>query len=213
MAVAELSDLRRLLRRRVLRHRRVLLALCLAVTVFAGLRAVMPPAPETVPLLVAARDLPAGQVLTDADLETVQVPSGLLPAGLQSASEAAGRTTTGPVRRGEAVTDARLVTAALLEGYPGHVALPLRLPDPATVDLLRVGDRIDLLATDPATGEAATVAIDVPVVSIPQAQSTGSTAAGAHLTGRLVVLAVRPTTARALAAAAATRYLAAVISG
>lgn len=211
--LTELSDrLRRVLRRRVLRHRRRLLAVCLTVAVFAGLRAVVPPEPATVPLLVAARDLPAGEMLGEDDLEVVEAPPSLAPAGRQELAEALGRTTTGPVRRGEPVTDARLVTASLLEGYPGLVALPVRLPDPGAVALLRVGDRVDLLATDPTSGLAETVAIDVPLISIPDAPPTGSGVTGAQLGGRLVVVAVTSSTARTIAAAAATRYLAAVIS-
>lgn len=212
MAV-DLPDLHRRLRRRVLRHRRLLLATCLAVAALAGLRAVAPPEPATVPMLVAARDLPAGRVLTDADLETVPAPAELVPAGARSRAEARGRTTTGPVRRGEALTDARLVTTRLLAGYPGRVALPVRLPDPATVALLQVGDRIDLVATDPTTGTAETVATDAPVAAIPDAPATPGAAAGVQPGGRLVVVALSPAAARVVAAAAATRHLSAVISG
>ena len=55
----------------------------------------------------------------------------------------------GPVRAGEPLTDVRLVGASLAAAYPGAVAVPVRLPDAGMAALLRVGDRIDLVAADP----------------------------------------------------------------
>jgi hypothetical protein len=51
------------------------------------------------------------------------------------------------------LTDARLVGPSLLQGRSGSVALPVRVPDADVVALLRVGDRIDLYAADPAAAD------------------------------------------------------------
>src|SRR5512141_1988757 len=154
----------RRVRRTVLARRRPIAAVCAAVAVAAALQANAAPPPPRTLVLTAAHDLPAGVVVRAGDLARTpfdpdSVPSGVLP----DPAAALGRTTTGPVRAGEAITDARLLTTSLLRGYPGLVAAPVRIGDPAAVRLLRVGDRVDLLAADPQ-GEtsARVVGRDVP---------------------------------------------------
>lgn len=196
-------------RRAILARRRLLCALCLAGAAFATLRTLAPAPPDTVSVLVAARDLPAGATVAGDDLTTVDLPPEALPDHAASASYAVGRTLASPVRRGEPLTDARLVGASLLEGYPGRVAVPLRLPDRVAADLLRVGDHIDLLATDQRTGSTTLVGGDMPVIAMPQ--ETASTATNSGL-GRLIVLGVTSGMSENVASAAATQHLTATIS-
>ena len=68
-------------RRAVLRRRRLLAALLSAVAVWAGLSAVSPSPEGTVPVLVAARDLPAGLTISADDLTTVDFRPGSEPSG------------------------------------------------------------------------------------------------------------------------------------
>jgi hypothetical protein len=96
------------------------------------------------------------------------------------------------------VTDVRLVGPELTAGRPDLVAVPVRLPDPGMVALLDVGDRIDLLATDPQAGGATAVATDVPVLAIPGADDQTS---ASGLPGRLVVVGAEATEVNALAEA------------
>jgi hypothetical protein len=131
--------IRRVVRRAVLSRRRPLAALCAAGAVLAGLHAVRPPPGPTLAVAVAAHDLASGTVLTPDDLVTHRYPADLAPVG--SVADAAGRTLAAPVRAGEPVTDVRLVAPSLLEGYPGRVALPVRIADAAAVGLIRSGDR------------------------------------------------------------------------
>lgn len=209
--IALLRPLRRA-RRAVLARRRPLAALCAAVAVAAALQAnAVPPAPRTL-VLTAARDLPAGVVVRDSDLRRVpflpdSVPSGTVP----DSAAAVGRTTAGPVRAGEPITDARLVTASLLEGYPGLVAVPVRIGDPASVDLLRVGDRVDVLAADPQ-GDSPTAVLgrDVPVLAIPRPSAD---AEPGLTTGALVVLGLPDSSARSVAQASVTAFLSVVLTG
>jgi Flp pilus assembly protein CpaB len=201
---------RRTVRRAVLSRRRPLAALCAAGAVLAGLHAVRPPPGPTVTVEVAAHDLPSGAVLTGGDLVSRSYPAGVAPVG--SVADAVGRTLAGPVRAGEPVTDARLVAPALLDGYPGRVALPVRIADAAAVGLLRSGDRVDLVAADPRRGTASYVAVGVPVLAIP-ALDPGQATGGAALTGRLVVIAAAPSDVDRIAGAAATDLLSVVISG
>lgn len=201
-------------RRVVLRRRRLLAALCAAGAVLAILRTVAPPPPETQAVLVAGRDLPAGAVIGGDDLELLRLPPGAVPDGTVVREDAIGRTVAAPVRRGEAVTDVRLVTASLLDGYPGLVAVPVRIPDAGAVGLLAVGDRVDVLAADPSgRTEAELVASSAPVIALPRDDPD---AAGAALTGtlggRLVVLGATRQNAVRLAGAAAWGLLTVTIS-
>lgn len=206
---ARTEALRRGWRRGVLGHRRALSALLVAAAVLLGWRALAPPAPETVPVLVAAHDLPAGTPLAEADLATVELPPEAVPAGIVEQAQAVGRTTTGPVRRGEPVTDARLVAPSLLDGYPGRVAVPVRIPDAGVVALLRVGDRIDLVATDPRSGSTEVVGADLPVLALPREDDEMTRSAGR---GRLIVVGATSDSSEKVASAAATFYLIPTIS-
>lgn len=151
-------------------------------------------------MLVAARDLPSGVVIGAADLTEVDFAPGSIPTDL--ATEVVGRTLAAPLRRGEPVTDIRLVGPALTDGYPGLNAVPVRLPDAGMVDLLQVGDLIDLVAADPQGGPAQTVTRGVPVLALPRASSDpGATG----LSGRLVVVGVAETDVARIADAA-VRY-------
>lgn len=199
-------------RRRLLRHRRGLAALLLGIAVLGTLRTLSPAPPDSVELVVAAADLPAGTTVSAADLTVVRVPPDAVPAGAQGVRQSVGRTLAGAVRRGEPITDAGLVAPGMLADTPGMVALPVRIPDPGVVAMLRPGDRVDLVATDPQSGVAEQVASGVRVITVPRPEREPQ-AAGPGVSGRLVVLAVSPPAARNIAGAAATRWLAVTISG
>jgi Flp pilus assembly protein CpaB len=199
----------RRLRRTVLARRRPLAAVCAAVAVAAALQANAAPPPPRTMVLTAAHDLPGGVVVSAADLHRTPFAPDSVPAGTFSGAAAAvGRTTAGPVRAGEPLTDARLVTSSLLDGYPGLVAVPVRIGDPGAVRLLRVGDRIDVLAADPqAKAPAAVVGRDVPVLAVP---SAGDRTPGLT-NGALVVLGLPPAAARAVAQASVSSVLSVVL--
>ena len=77
------------------------------------------------------------------------------------------------------------------------MAAPVRIGDAAAVDLLRIGDRVDVVAADPQGRAPATVvAYDAPVVAAPRRGRGG----GAD-DRRLLVLAVTEETAAELAGA------------
>ncbi|WP_244931481.1 SAF domain-containing protein [Nocardioides sp. W7] len=195
----------RSVRRAVLAHRRLLAAALAAVAVAAGLQASAAPPPATVPVTVAARDVPAGRVLAPGDLATAAFAPGTAPDDL--ATEAVGRVLASPLRRGEPVTDVRLVGPALTEGHPGRVALPVRLPDAGMAGLLRVGDVVDLVAADPQGGKPTLVAAEVPVLALPAGPAEHGGTGGTALGGRLVVVGARPDDVPVIADAAARLFL------
>ncbi len=201
----QLTRLTRGVRRAVLRRRRPLAAALTAVAVAAGVHATTAPPPPRVAVVVAARDLPSGAVLSGDDLRTARFAPGSVPAGL--APSPLGRTLAGPLRAGEPLTDVRLVGPGLADGLPGLTAVPVRLPDAAMAALLHPGDRVDVVATDPQGSGARTVAAGARVVTVPQEPAGGAGSSGSGLPGRLVVLAVSPTEVEGLSEAAVRDFL------
>jgi Flp pilus assembly protein CpaB len=190
---------------RYLRKHRALVAGALTATgVLAALPALAPAAGPSVLVVAAAHDLQPGHPLTTGDLTTVALPQDLVPAGaVTDVTAALGHAAAGAVRRGEPLTDVRLLGAVLVQGA-GLVAVPLRLADPATLALLHAGDRVDVLAAptsaEGAATSAVTVAAGVRVLAVPE--RTDATADGG-----LVVVAATPATAARLAAAAVAARL------
>jgi Flp pilus assembly protein CpaB len=206
-----LLRLARRLRRRVLIHRRLLAAACAGAAVLVGLQAAAPPPPATVAVWTAAHDLPGGTVVVPDDLATARFAPGSVPDGvIRGPGTVVGRTLAAPLTRGQPLTRLSTLAPGLLRGYPGTTAVPLRITDAATVDLLRVGDRISLVASDPdGRRDPSRLVDDVAVVAIPRASA--SSLAGTP--GRLVVAAVPSAEANVVAAAAATSVLIPVWSG
>ena len=134
--------------------RRVLALGCLvlaAVTALGGRTARHPrPASPERPVVVAARDLAAGTTLTTADLRLRSWPDELRPAGaLTRSHDAVGRRVASAVRAGEAFTTARLIGAGLTTGLaPDLRAVPVQISG-AGAGLVRAGDSVDLLVSDP----------------------------------------------------------------
>ena len=199
-------------------HRRLLAAGLAAAAVATGLGAVRPAPAPTTTVLVSARDLPGGAPLTAEDLRRAELPVAVVPQGaLRPGEEPVGRLLTGPVRRGEPLTDVRVLGPGLLaalartDGEP-VVAATVRLDDDGAAALLRPGDRVDVLAastaaTDPTAPDgsvpgARVLARDVQVLVVP---------AGTGAAGSVVVVATDPGTAAALAAAAVTDRLSTVV--
>lgn len=197
----------------VLRRRRLLAALCAAVATAAGLQAVAAPPPPSRALTVAARDLPAGARLAAADLRVVEVAPGTAPEA--ALADPAGRVLAGPVAAGEPITERRLVGPALAEPDAGSVAVPLRLPDAGLAALLRVGDVVTLLATDPQAGTTTTLTTGARVLALPAEDDASAATAGgiAGTGGAAVVFGVPAAEVAEVSDAAARLFLSYVWAG
>jgi Flp pilus assembly protein CpaB len=197
-------------------HRRLLTAGLLAAAVAFALQAATPSPPPGERVVVAAHDLSGGVRVSGTDVTVHGLPRDALPGGaLRERADAEGRFVVGPVRKGEVLTDVRLVGRSLLEAY-GHtlVAAPVRIADAASVRLLHAGDVVDVLAAgadDGAVGGAGArlVASAVPVVTVPAASD--SVLGPADTSGALVVVVTTDTTAARLAAAAVSQRLSVVL--
>lgn len=193
--------------------RRVLAGGLLLAAVVVALRPDTPstalgPRPSGVTVVAAARDLPAGATLARADLRTVSLSPGVVPAGSAGqVSTLLGRTVAGPVRRGEVVTDARLVGPGLTVGLGPQesAAAPVRLADAEAAAIVRPGDRVDVLGTPVGTADTGRPADAVEVAT---ALRVLAVLRGDDATdGVVLVVAASPATARRLAGAAGRHRL------
>lgn len=192
----------RAVRRQLLLRRRLIAATLAAAAVLAALRVSAPPPESTALVPVAAHDLPAGARLAETDVTVAALPTDLVPA--DAAADPVGRVLAGPVAGGEPLTGLRLVGPAFAEAQPGRVVLPVRLPDAGMAALLRPGDEVDLVSTDPGTGESELVASGVRVLAAPRDVPDGPTGDGG---GALVVVSVQPGDQLDVTSAALTKFL------
>ncbi|GAB4099966.1 SAF domain-containing protein [Sinomonas halotolerans] len=169
------SPLRRFLERR----RRTLAAALACTAVGAAVYQLTPPSAAMVPVAVAARDLPAGAALGAGDVRLARLPADAVPDHASADTSAlVGQRLSGAVRRGEALTDAAIVGAGLLTGAPpGTAAVPVRVADPASLELLTPGQLVDLVLTPDTggpSGGGVALASGVPVLWTPQAGGAGT---------------------------------------
>jgi Flp pilus assembly protein CpaB len=195
-----LTEVRRQVTDLLQTRRRSISALLLGLAVVSAVTALRPAPARTVTVWVAARDLPGGAPLSRADLRQVRLPAAGVPAGaLPSSASPAGRLLAAPVRRGEPLTDLRLLSGALLRasGSSTDLAVPVRITDgPAALALVRAGEAVDVIAaTDTAEAGAEVTAVpvveDVRVLAVPD--RLGADDAG------LIIVAATSTQATALA--------------
>ncbi|MEE6273159.1 SAF domain-containing protein [Georgenia wangjunii] len=204
------------LRRWAWRCRHVVLAVALALCVGVVLAELRPPPPRTEPVLVLARDVPAGAVLTGADLAVRQAGAGSVPAhALRAVGEAEGATLAVGLPAGFPLAGSVLVGPGLADGAPpGLVVVPVRLADPGVVAMLRPGDRVDLLA---ATADAAGTAGPAEVVAagalvLARHEEAGAGLLGAGAEAPLVLVALPPPVAAAVVGASAWAPLRVVLT-
>jgi len=127
------------------------------LVVLAGILALRPdPAGAIQSAVVASRDLSPGAALTADDIRLEKRSAATLPDGTQTDLTIIGATLAGPVRRGEVLTDARVLTPRLagLSAGPDARVVPLHLADAAVLDLIRTGDVVDILGAASADAEA-----------------------------------------------------------
>jgi Flp pilus assembly protein CpaB len=173
------------------------------LVVLAGVAALRPdPDGERAPVVVAAHDLGPGAALSADDLllEKRLIPT--IPDGAQSEIDTVvGSTLAGPARRGEVLTDVRLLGRRLAESAagPGARIVPVHPVDSALTDLVRPGDVVDVVAASQTSPPSAArvIATDAIVVLVSAKQK-----AQAATNDRVVLVALPTASANAVAGAA-----------
>jgi SAF domain len=178
-----------------------------ALVVLAGISAFRTdPDGDRVDVVVASHDLRPGVALTASDVHVENRLVTTVPDGGQvRVDDVVGATLAGPARRGEVLTDVRLLGARLAESAAGPDAriVPLQLADSALLDVLRPGDVVDVLASgppdapagaEPAPHVVATDAVVVLVSEEPEQRASGR--------DRVVLVALPATAAHRVAGVA-----------
>jgi Flp pilus assembly protein CpaB len=133
------------------------------LVVLAGVAALRSnPDGDRVEVVVAARDLTPGTALTPDDVRIEKRLATTVPDGSQANLGAmVGATLASPTRRGEVLTDVRVLGSRLAESTagPGARIVPLHLAESALIDLVRVGDVVDVLAAPATDAPAGTQAV------------------------------------------------------
>lgn len=131
---------------RTVQARRVAAGLLVVIAAMLALRP--DPAGVHAAVVVAAADLKPGTALEPEHLRLERRARTSLPDGAQEdIGILLGATLAGPVRRGEVLTDVRVLGSRLAELSVGPNArvVPLRLADDAVLDVIRPGDVVDVL--------------------------------------------------------------------
>ena len=171
------------------------------LVVLAGVAALRPDARDVQrEVAIAARDLSPGTPLTADDVRMENRSAATLPDGAHSDLAIIGSTLAGPARRGEVLTDARVLgprLAGLSAGRDARV-VPLRLADAAVLDLIRTGDVVDILGAPSADANARprVIATNAVVVLV---SATAKTIGSSN--DRVVLVALPVSAAHALAGA------------
>lgn len=172
------------------------------LVVLAAIAALRPdPDDRRTDVVVAAHDLGPGVALTTDDVRLEKRSAATIPDGAQTTVEdVVGATLAGPSRRGEVLTDARVLGSRLtgLSAGPDARVVPLHLADAAVLDMIRPGDVVDVMGAADAGGDAKPMlaATNAVVVLVSPKQK----AAGAG-DDRVVLVALPAAGAHALAAA------------
>jgi pilus assembly protein CpaB len=176
--------------------RRVTAAVLVLLAAVLALRPPERDTARTVPMLVAARDLPPGITLRPADVSVSQLPPSLRPpAALTTPPQVTGRVLAGATTEGEPLTRARLLgpeNSRLATNDPEAAAVPFRLADPAVANLLTPGVRVDVVTVSVSNPDPVVLTTNATVLTVRPAPDDSS----------LVVIALRREEATRVAAAA-----------
>lgn len=197
--------------RRILwRWRFALSALLFGLAAALTVHLLRPPPPPTVDVAVTARAIAPGTLLSREDIAIRAVDADLAPPGaLHSWRDLLGRAAVVGLPAGAPLHATLVSDDGISAAAPhGTVVVPVRLSDDAVADLLRPGDRVDLLAgttsgSEPA-GEPrylarAALVLPVPATREPQ-DAGGLLGAAPDGEGPVTLVAVSPGDAPELSA-------------
>lgn len=164
-------------------------------------------APDTIPVVVAALDIPFGQRIEEAHIRIIQWPKENVPKEIfNTIADAQGKVASQRIVEGELVAKSRVVeqlTGSTLAAIisPNKRAITVRVNDVIGVGgFLLPGNHVDVLATrkDSKRAETRTLLTDLKVLAVDQ---TASTEKDKPIVVRAVTLEVDPKDAEKLVSA------------
>lgn len=181
---------------RITLARRGLAALFVGLAGVLAVSSLRPPPTPTTAVLVAARDLAAGAVLTSADVRAVQVPTTApIVAATGDPTALVGQRLAGPVSAGEPISATRLLGQGLLTGRPPAERLVfLPLGDVHSAAGAQPGRHVDVYQV----GRSEVLAYDLTVLAV---VAPGDSGLGPAAGGPGLLVAAPPGVAGALSAA------------
>lgn len=124
-----------------------------ALVLLAGVAALRSnPQGDQVGVVVASRDIAPGTALTVDDISLESRSARTVPEGVATdMASVLHSTLAGPARRGEILTDVRLLGSRLTEAAagPGARIVGVHPADAALIDLVRPGDVVDIVTAAP----------------------------------------------------------------
>lgn len=154
-----------------------------------------------------------------ADVARVHVPPGMVADGfLLDDAAVAGKQLAAPLRRGQLLTDAQLLGPGLLAGTPsGSAAVPLRMADASSIQLVSPGQLVNVVLTSAngfdQQGPSEVIASAVPVLWTSNKGSQGGQWLGTTETDGLIVVAANAEQSSRLAGASTRGRLFFVLVG
>jgi Flp pilus assembly protein CpaB len=179
---------------------RVVIGLALLLAGVLGTVGVVQRAGQRVPVLVVAREVPAGQVVGDQDVRAAELglAPGVATLGVGDRARVVGRVASSPLAAGQVLTPAAVGGGPALG--PGRVAMSVAVaPAHAAAGLIRAGDRVAVVASgtvDQPDVRAGVVLSSVPILSV-QAPPADAGGEGRLLVNVAVTLEEAPLLAQA----------------
>jgi Flp pilus assembly protein CpaB len=184
---------------------RVVIGLALLLVGVVGTVGVVQAAGERTPVLVMARNVPAGQVIGELDVRVAEMglAPGVATLGVGDRGRVVGQVASAPLAAGQVLDPTVVADPSPIQA--GQVLMSVAVaPEHAAAGTLRAGDQVAVVASSPPdqpttgiTARAGVLLSQVPVISV----SSATEEAGGE--GKLLVsLAVPQEQAAALAQAA-----------
>ncbi|MFJ3956249.1 Flp pilus assembly protein CpaB [Arthrobacter sp. NPDC090010] len=194
------------IRRRVLRHKRLLAAIMLTISASLLVYQLTPEPAQREAVVAASSDLPVGTTLSRENLTLIQLPAqAITPGAFREVDRLVGRSLATPLKRGQPLSDVSLLGPGLLSGTaPGTSAVPVRLADPQSLKVLSPGQLVDIvLSQDGEAGSRGTSTVVASRLAVLWLGKDGSSDGwlGTGDAEGLLVLAASPSQAQSLAGA------------